>query len=184
MFLSCWGAGLLGTSGEEVRNLARTIKPALIIIDPAMCAYVGEANNPAAVSEFLLMLRELARECGCGVILVTHSTKAARGNGRKAANPTDPGQVAGSGSWTDRARCAMTLTNGPEGVPMLAVSKANYGPQKIWIPLTPTLDQERVPIGFDASSAAWTDIPEPEESGGAKPKKPETEKVEKGRFDD
>ena len=169
---------------EEVRNLARTIKLALIIIDPALCAYVGESNNPAAVSEFLLMLRDLARECGCGVILVTHSTKAARGNGRRAANPTDPGQVAGSGSWTDRARCAMTLTTGPEGVPMLAVSKANYGPQKIWIPLTTILD-EGVPIGFDASAAAWTDIPEPEENGGAKPKqKPETEKGRKGRFDD
>ena len=169
---------------EEVRALARIIKPALIIIDPAMCAYVGEANNPAAVTEFLLLLRDLARECGCGVILVTHSTKAARGNGRRTANPTDPGQVAGSGSWTDRARCAMTLTTGPEGVPMLAVSKANYGPQKIWIPLIPILDQEDVPIGFDASSTAWTDIQGPEESGGAKPKKPETEKGEKGRFGD
>ena len=63
---------------------------------------------------------------------------------------------------------------------MLAVSKANYGPQKIWIPLTIILDQEGKPIGFDASAATWTDIPEPEESGGAKPKKSEA----KGRFDD
>ena len=164
---------------EEVREQA-IFKPALIIIDPALCAYVGESNNPAAVSEFLLMLRDLAREFDCGVILVTHSTKAARGNGRRTANPTDPGQVAGSGSWTDRVRCAMTLTVGPGGVPMLAVSKANYGPQKIWIPLTIILDQEGKPIGFDASAATWTAIPEPEENGGAKPKKSE----EKGRFDD
>ena len=105
---------------------AEKVKPILIVIDPALCAYVADSNNPSAVSEFLLVMRDLAVRFDCGVIVVTHSTKAARGSrGTRARDAADPGQVLGAGAWTDRARSALTLTTDSDGRPRLTVTKAN-----------------------------------------------------------
>ena len=76
---------------QEVRDHAGSVRPSLIVIDPALCAYVGDANGSAAVSEFLMSLRDLAEELDCGVMLVAHGTKGSRGGGRRKVDPAIPG---------------------------------------------------------------------------------------------
>ena len=99
------------------------IRPALVIIDPALDAYTGDPNNLAAVREFVSALGAAAAARSCGVLLVAHSRKAARG---KDSDPFDPGQVGGVGAWADAARGVLTLT-GQGDNRTLAIAKANWG---------------------------------------------------------
>ena len=50
-----------------------------MVIDPALDAYTGDPNNLAAVREFVSALGAEAAARSCGVLLVAHSRKAARG---------------------------------------------------------------------------------------------------------
>ena len=85
----------------------------------------------APVREFLSALREF----GAPVLLVVHSTKAARGGN---PDPFDPGMVAGSGAWTDGVRGVLTLSWGEvEGARVLACPKANHGPARLLCGLAP-----------------------------------------------
>ena len=155
---------------DEVIEAAEKTGPILIVIDPALCAYVADANNPAAVSEFLMVMRDLAVRFNCGVIVVTHSTKAARGSGgRKKQGGADPGQVLGAGAWTDRARSAMTLTTDSVGKPQLTVAKANLGPQRIYIGLDPVLDYKDRLLGYEVGDqATWKRLDQQSDGGAGK----------------
>ena len=168
---------------QEVRDRAGCLRPSLLVIDPALCAYVGDANSPAAVSEFLMSLRDLAEDLDCGVMLVTHGTKSSRGGGRRKVDATDPGHVLGSGSWTDRPRCTMTLTPGPRGHSTLTVYKANYGPQRIFIDLSPLLNDRGNLIGFSGLDRQWKPLPSGEGETGQDNGLPR-KTGEKGLFDD
>ena len=168
---------------QELRDRARSVEPHLIVLDPALCAYVGDATSPPPVSEFILTLRDLAEEFDCGVILVSHGTKSARGGGRRKIDPDDPGQVMGTGSWTDRPRCTMTIRPGPLGQSILTVYKANYGRQRIFLPLDPLLDNGGQLIGFSGKGHQWTPLPEGKER--TEPDKSSGKKTgRKGLFDD
>ena len=68
-------------------------------------------------------LRADALDYGAGVLLVAHSTKGAR---RADADDDDPGVVAGSMAWWDRARCVLVLKRADGGVWRLRVAKSNY----------------------------------------------------------
>lgn len=104
---------------------AEAVKPCLIIIDPALSAYVGEQNAATPVREFVAALAQLARQHAAAVLLVAHSTKA----GRADSDPFDAGQISGSAAWHDAARAALVLTRDRDGGRWtLAISKANYGP--------------------------------------------------------
>ena len=102
---------------------ADIIRPAMVVIDPALDAYTGDPNNLAAVREFVSALGAEAAARSCGVLLVAHSRKAARG---KDSDPFDPGQVGGVGAWADAARGVLTLT-GQGDNRTLAIAKANWG---------------------------------------------------------
>ena len=116
---------------------AELIRPKIIVVDPALSGFVGEANAVAPVSEFLVSLARAAKDIGAGILIVAHSTKATR-SPSKGADPFDPGQVSGSSAWTDRARAALSFTWGENaGDRVLAVSKSNYGPARIRIGLDP-----------------------------------------------
>ena len=106
----------------------------LVIIDPAMAAFVGNGNAAAEVRRFLDALAAAAQEAGAAVLLVAHSTKAARVLG----DPFAPGQIGGSSQWYDGARGVLTLSKLDKGAPLtLAVSKANWGPAGILCELEP-----------------------------------------------
>ena len=128
----------------------------LVVIDPAMAAYVGQANDPGPVREFYGALAERAAAVQLGVLLVAHTNKASRTN-RNNQKPDlyDPGAVAGSTHWTDAARGALHLAYDPDdddraGARVLAVSKANYGPSRIRVDLNPVRDKPREICGFCA----------------------------------
>lgn len=116
---------------EELASKGGPEKPAMVIIDPLLSAYVGEPNAAPPVKEFLDELALWADRYELGVIALAHSTKAAR---KGDVDPFDPEQVAGTGQWVDGCRGAMTLTYDPEGEAgerMLAIVKANMGPAGI-----------------------------------------------------
>ena len=103
---------------------ADRIQPRLVVIDPALCAYVGEANDAAPVREFVAALAHLADQHNAAILLVAHNTKASRGSEN---NPFDSGQVSGSAAWHDAARACLVLTRDGDRW-TLGISKANYGP--------------------------------------------------------
>ena len=176
---------------DEVAEAAEKIEPVFIMIDPALCAFVADASNPAAVSEFLMTMKDLAGLIQGGVILVTHNTKAARGSGgRRAQDGADPGQVLGAGAWTDRSRSAMTLTTDSKGCPQLTIAKANRGPQRIYIGLDPVFDDKKRLLGYKVEDqATWKRLDQQSDGGagrgsGPQPGNSKKPSQTKGLFED
>ena len=105
----------------------------LVVIDPATSALPDAgAGESGPVRAFLQGLTMEAERHGCGVLVVTHSTKAAR-NATRAGEDPGAGIVAGSAAWYDGARGVLALTSPPDrpGVSVLACVKSNYG-RKGW----------------------------------------------------
>ena len=152
--------------GEVERLKAEGHGPRLVVIDPAMSAYGGNANDVSAVRAFLMHgLKAEAKANDCSVLVVAHSTKAAR---NEDADLFDPGQIAGSGAWTDGVRSAMVLRRvkgsrfGREDDALcLMVSKSNYGPERLGMPLEPVrvdaADREDggAIVAFKAGAKSW-----------------------------
>lgn len=98
--------------------------PALVIVDPASAALAGvNQNDGATVRRFVRALATEAARGGFGVLLVAHSTKAARYGGDPG-----PGAVAGSGQWWDAARGVLFMRGHGPGRAALECVKANHGP--------------------------------------------------------
>lgn len=142
----------------DLWTAANRIRPKLIVIDPALSAYVGEANAAAPVREFLGALVRQAGELGAGVLLLAHSNKAARQQEKQKSkpNPFDPGQVSGSTAWTDGVRGVLAMNWGESaGERVLAVAKANYGPSRIQCLLDPVRHTSDAIVGFKAGLSGW-----------------------------
>ena len=153
--LAGWDAMLKGIKDIPERAGER---PALIVVDPSLSAYVGEANNVAPVREFVNGLVTLADREDLAVLLVSHATK------EDIDGPFDRRLIAGSAAWTDGVRCAMTLSFGDgSGEPnqdarTLAVIKANTGPSKIWTVVSPVRrgDSSGWIVGYERNhTGAW-----------------------------
>ena len=120
---------------DAVRN-----RPRLVIIDPVAAAFSGDSNSAGPVRAFLSAMTQFAEEHRLGVLILAHSTKAARG---QDGDPFDPGQVGGSSHWTDGTRAALVMSwkpkkwGGAAGDRVLCVNKANWGPSRIWADLDP-----------------------------------------------
>ena len=136
----------------DLEEAAANLQPNLIIIDPALAAFVGESNAASPVREFLGALADFGRKHDAGILLLAHSTKAARGARHNPEAIFDPGLVGGSGHWTDGARGVLTLTRTDEGGYLLAVAKANYGPSRLKLKLRPV----RAAVQQDQHSGAIT----------------------------
>ena len=139
---------------KDLRAAAWTLRPALVIVDPALDAYVGEANGPAPVREFIRALARLGAEIGAGVLLVAHSTKEARR--AKDFDLANPGHVGGSAAWFDAARGVLTLTRAAEGRRILTIAKANYGPAYLSLTLNTLTAEGGAVVGFEAADT-WED---------------------------
>ncbi len=136
-------------------DAAEKIGPRLIVIDPALFAYVGEANATSPVREFVAALAQLASQHNAAVLLVAHSTKGARlSNSNSKPDLFDAGQMSGSAGWHDAARACLVLTRETDDPTRwtLAVAKANYGPSFI-----KTLLKYEHPVFRAADSPAWKD---------------------------
>ena len=150
--------GLVGN--EVARTGAR-----LVVVDPALSAFVGQSNDAAPVREFLTALAAEAAKHNAGVLLIAHSNKTARSDRNTEYDPFDPGHVGGSGHWTDTARGAMSLTYdrrkaAAPGARILAVPKANYGPARRWCKVAshPAPSGEIVGFGIDGAWKPATDF--------------------------
>jgi len=142
---------------DGFRVLADALKehgPRLVIVDPALAAFAGNSNAAEAVREFLGALVALARNADTpfGILLLAHSRKSAR---EGDPDPFDPGQVGGSTHWTDTPRGVMTLTwkplswGGKPGDRVIAIPKANWGPQNIWADLLPVRSADGTYLAMD-----------------------------------
>ena len=127
-------------------NAVKELRIRLVIIDPAMAAFAGDGNAAAQVRRFMDALAAAAQEAGAAVLLLAHSTKAARILG----DPFAPGQIGGSSQWYDGARGVLTLSKLDDGASLtLAVSKANWGPATILCQLAPTyVSHTGRPLGY------------------------------------
>ena len=142
------------------------VKPILIIVDPALTAFVGEANSPTQVMAFLDALSSEAGKREAGVLLLAHSTKSARS---VDADPFHPGMVSGTGAWTDHVRGVLTMGEYKHTIPgsgrsehgsgdddkvimpVLRVNKANWGPSRLTVNiLSETPKGDPTPVGFVA----------------------------------
>lgn len=105
----------------------------LVIVDPASAALAdADVSQTGPVRKFLRALMHEARQAQCGVLVVSHSTKAARNALRRGDDP-GAGVVAGSAAWYDGARGVLSLEELPNnpGARILECVKANYG-RKGW----------------------------------------------------
>ena len=152
----------------DLWEAAAAIRPAVVVVDPALAAYTGDANSAPPVRAFLDALRGEAEKLGCGVIIAAHSVKAAR---RARQNPTpdpfDVGQVGGSAAWFDGVRGVLSLTRrGGAGDGLtVAVCKSNYGPAWRLLDVRPVRrdrsDRHNGALcGFVADSAGWQRLEE------------------------
>lgn len=113
-----------GPGWEPLWQNIAAVGARLVVIDPALAAFTGESNAAGPVRAFIGALAVEASNRGVGVLLVAHSSKAARKDG----DPYDPGQVGGSSHWVDGSRGAMSLSRVGGDVHRLAIVKSNYGP--------------------------------------------------------
>ena len=75
-----------------------TVRPRLVIIDPALCAVYCAPSDAATVRAFVTTVARLVGP-NAAVLIVAHSTKEARTNAEGG-----PGVVSGSAAWYDAAR--------------------------------------------------------------------------------
>ena len=133
-----------GLGWRALWQAVRTIRPALVVVDPASAALADVSTSESApVRAFM---RELAREaaaCECGVLVVAHDTKAAR-NEAKAGGDPGAGAVAGSATWFDAARGVLYLRTGTDTMAahrVLECIKSNHGARGWGAKLAEDVDQ-------------------------------------------
>ena len=115
---------------RQLWERVKEIGARLVLIDPTALALEAPTHDSGTVGRFVSALRRDAHATGSGILLVAHSTKAAR---RKDAPDADPGIVSGSHAWFDRVRAVWTLKRPKDDDPngdgdglRLALVKANY----------------------------------------------------------
>ena len=108
----------------KLKSAAHALKPKLILIDPSADVFGGDEINRSQVRKFVSMLRGLAMEIDCAVMLLSHPSLT----GLQAGTGTS-----GSTGWLNSVRSALYQEvpkgdNGPDPeCRVLKVVKANYG---------------------------------------------------------
>jgi len=137
----------------------------IVILDPAMSSYLADPHSVPFVRLFLDSLFTEAQSLGCGVLLIAHSTKAAR----RSRDADATGTVAGSAAWTDAARGVLSLDCPPTptakesdnamrqrlGLRHLTCEKANYS-RLFTHNLAEKFDSENRFLGFENVSDSGT----------------------------
>lgn len=156
---------------ERAWSAARAHEADVVIIDPAMSAFVGASEVLEFVREFLDALFAEAEKADCGVLLLTHSSKA----GRRSKDRDETGEVGGSAAWTDAARGVFILRRGEQGGAKsgreLECVKANYAPRfaASLREVRETLVGDRFPsfLGFEAGCGAEASVARVGATGGS-----------------
>lgn len=107
------------------------IRPGLVIIDPLSAFFQADLNAMAGARAFMDLLTGMAVKYECGILMIAHSTKAARDGSEPA------GLISGSAAWFDAARGTIGIVpatedfikeyDAPEHGRVLVPGKANRG---------------------------------------------------------
>lgn len=99
---------------------AKALRPKLIVIDPSADVFGGDEINRAQVRKFVSMLRALAMEIDCAVLLLSHPSLSGLNSGTGTS---------GSTAWNNsvRSRLYLEIPNESPDARVLKVVKANYG---------------------------------------------------------
>ncbi len=122
----------------------------LLIVDPIVGAVTGDSHKNTETRRGLQPLVDLAAECKCALIGVTHFSKGGQG--------TDPAQrVVGSIAFIALARvvlvAAKVQSDDDKPLRLLARAKSNIGPDDGGFEYF--LEQTEVATGIHASHVAW-----------------------------
>ena len=116
---------------EALKAHIARLSPALVLLDTRADLFAGEANSPAQARMFMTILRGLAVEHDCAIVLLSHPSLTGLNNGRGGSGAT---------AWRNSARSALLLervmTRDESGRQIeadtlartLTVKKLNYGP--------------------------------------------------------
>jgi RecA-family ATPase len=104
--------------------------PGLVILDVLAEMFSGDENNRPQVSQFVGLLKRLARKHSCAILLLAHPSRAGLNSGSGDS---------GSTGWNGAARSRLyfshaTASDGSEPDPNLRkfeVKKSNYGPPSL-----------------------------------------------------
>jgi RecA-family ATPase len=107
---------------ERIRQEALQLRPKLIVIDTVADVYAGNEINRAQTRQFITLLRGLAMEVDCAIVMAAHpSLEGIR---------SDTG-LSGSTGWHNSVRARMYLKRAredDESLRVLECKKNNYGP--------------------------------------------------------
>ena len=113
---------------DEFRALVKEVNPCLVIIDP-WHAFLGagvDINRVNALRPVLQKLANVAKECECGIILISHVNKRAQGENANNA-------AIGSADLINAARSAMRVVRceepGKRDLRVVVHTKSNYAPE-------------------------------------------------------
>lgn len=110
---------------EQLRELIRLRRPAMLIADPLAELHTAEENDNTALRAVLAEFRALAVEFDMAVILIHHTRKG-------ALTPGDPDMVRGASATVGASRIVLTLTGMSEedaklfGLPTNRKDRAQY----------------------------------------------------------
>lgn len=97
---------------------AMALRPKLIVIDPSADVFGGDEINRAQVRKFVSMLRALAMDLDCAVLLLSHPSLAGMNTGTGTS---------GSTAWNNSVRSRLYLEITSPDTRVLTVVKANHG---------------------------------------------------------
>lgn len=126
------GDSRAASSWRDLWERIRAANCRLVVIDPASAALADVSTSETGpVRAFLRALTREAQPAGdwqgCGVLIVTHDTKAGRDAAAQGQNPGAQA-VGGSAAWFDGARGVLALERSRSGAILLLCAKANYAP--------------------------------------------------------
>jgi RecA-family ATPase len=103
---------------SKLEAQARTLRPKLIVIDPSADVFGGDEINRSQVRKFVSMLRGLAIDYDCAVLLLSHPSLTGLNSGTGTS---------GSTAWNNSVRSRLYLQTTSPDTRVLKVVKANHG---------------------------------------------------------
>jgi RecA-family ATPase len=102
----------------KLESETKALRPKLIVIDPSADVFGGDEINRSQVRKFVSMLRGLAIDYDCAVLLLSHPSLAGLTSGTGTS---------GSTAWNNSVRSRLYLKTTSPDTRVLTVVKANHG---------------------------------------------------------
>lgn len=120
--MSSRGPGEVTVGYTELEGMAKSIKPALIIVDNASDAFGADEINRRQVRGFIRSLGAIAKHNDCSVLLLAHVDKnTSKGEARNTEG------YSGSTAWNNSVRSRLFMSRNTVGMLLLEHQKANFG---------------------------------------------------------